>query len=56
MNLPAKILLQFAVKTADEALGIPDRRRFGDVSQIPRDQLIKWVIQQHEARRVWVLR
>ena len=51
MNLPAKILLQFAVKTADEALGIPDRKRFGDVSQIPRDQLIKWVIQQHDARR-----
>lgn len=51
MNLTAKILLQFAVKTADEALGIPDRKRFGDVSQIPKDQLIKWIVQQHDARR-----
>ena len=51
MSGGAKILLQFAVKAADEALGIPDRKRFGDVSRLPKDQLIKWIVQVHEARR-----
>lgn len=38
-------------KKADYAPGLPDPKRFGDVSRLPKDQLIKWVVQRHKAER-----
>jgi hypothetical protein len=38
-------------KKADFAPGLPDPKRFGDVRQIPRDQLLQWVVQRHKAER-----
>ncbi len=46
-----EILQQRRKSAADFAPGLPDRRRFGDTSQIPRNQLLKFIIQEHRARR-----
>lgn len=46
-----EILLHRRKVAGDFATGLPDRRRFGDISQIPKGQLLKFVIQKHLARR-----
>ena len=42
---------QLAKTAEDFATGLPDPKRFGDISQISKDQLLKWVVQQHDAQR-----
>lgn len=36
---------------AEEAKGIPDRKNYGDVSDLPTDKLVDWIIQKHLAQR-----
>jgi 8-oxo-dGTP pyrophosphatase MutT (NUDIX family) len=37
--------------SADFAPGLPDRSRFGDVTKLPKEQALKFVIQEHLAQR-----
>lgn len=46
-----QIIDRALAKQADFAPGLPDKKRFGDTQTIPRGQLLKWVIQEHNARR-----
>ena len=44
-------VLGYLQKTAEEAVGIPSRKFYGDVSKLPNGQLIKYVLQSHAAHR-----
>lgn len=46
MNVPAILM-----KMADFAPGIPDRTRFGNPADLPKGELIPWVVQRHLAER-----
>jgi len=39
------------LKVADAAPGLPDRSRFGDVTKLPREKALKFVVQEHLAHR-----
>jgi hypothetical protein len=35
----------------DEAVGIPNRRQFGNIERLPTGRLLRYVVQAHDARR-----
>jgi DNA polymerase Ligase (LigD) len=45
-----RLLFSYLVKQADEAVGIPRRGDYGDLSQVKPGDLLDYVIQRHKAR------
>lgn len=51
-GVPAGLQPYLSKQSSDQLIsGIPDKKDYGDLSKLPTNQLIDWIVQHHQARR-----